>query len=106
MRRSSGKFGLYRFFLVNPRLAQLFMICSNIKLTGPAESIGIDALAIHERNQWDLTMGVQRKLEILAGANPARGISEEGATVHCAPRSPAHLREGAHRRSPPIDQVD
>ena len=41
------KFGLYRFFLVNPRLAHLFMICSNIKLTGPAESIGIDARAIH-----------------------------------------------------------
>ena len=37
------KFGLYRFFPVNPRLAHLFMICSNIKLTGPAESIGIDA---------------------------------------------------------------
>lgn len=27
---------------VNPRLAHLFMICSNIKLTEPAESIGID----------------------------------------------------------------
>ena len=26
--------GLYRFFPVNPRLAHLFMICSNIKLTG------------------------------------------------------------------------
>jgi hypothetical protein len=27
--------------LLNPRLAYLFMICSNIKLTGPEESIGI-----------------------------------------------------------------
>jgi hypothetical protein len=84
MRRSSGNFGLYRFFLVNPRLAQLFMICSNIKLTGPAESIEIDALAIHEWNQGDLTMDVQRKLEILADANPARGIPGSAA-VHCSP---------------------
>ena len=53
---------------MNPRLAQLFMICSNIKLTSPAESIAIDTLAIHERNQRDLTMDVQRKLEILADA--------------------------------------
>jgi hypothetical protein len=53
---------------VNPRLAQLFMICSNIKLTGPAESIAIDALAIHEWNQRDLSMDVQLKLEILADA--------------------------------------
>src|SRR4029077_7068024 len=44
------------------------MICSNIKLTGPAESIRIGAQAIHERNQRDLPMDVQRKLEILAGA--------------------------------------
>jgi hypothetical protein len=49
------------------------MICSNIKLTGPAESIGINPLAIHEWNQRDSTMGAQRKLEILADANPARG---------------------------------
>jgi hypothetical protein len=27
-------------FPVNPRLAHLFMICSNIKLTWPTESIG------------------------------------------------------------------
>src|SRR6185295_19761630 len=51
-----------------PRLAHLFMICSNIKLTGPAESIGIDTPSIHERNQRDLGMDVQRKLEILADA--------------------------------------
>ena len=62
------KFGRYRFFRVNPRLAHLFMICSNIKLTGPAESIEIDAQAIHEWNQRDSTMDVQRKLEILADA--------------------------------------
>ena len=58
---------------MNPRLAHLFMICSNIKLTGPAESIGIDTLAIHEWNQRDSTMGAQRKLEILADANLACG---------------------------------
>ena len=73
------KFGLYRFFLVNPRLAHLFMICSNIKLTGPAESIGIDTLTIHEWNQRDSTMGAQRKLEILADANLARSIPEASA---------------------------
>jgi hypothetical protein len=50
------------------------MICSNIKLTGPAESIAIDALRIHEWNQRDLAMAVQRKLEIPEDANRARGI--------------------------------
>src|ERR1700750_1301758 len=53
---------------VNPRLAHLFMGCSNIKLTAAAESIGIDVAAIHERNQRDFGMDVQRKLEILADA--------------------------------------
>ncbi len=53
---------------MNPRLAHLFMICSNIKLTEPAESIGIDIAVIHERNQRDSMMDVQRKLEILADA--------------------------------------
>jgi hypothetical protein len=38
---------------MNPRLAHLFMVCSNIKLTGPEESIGIDTQAIHEWNQRD-----------------------------------------------------
>ena len=79
MPRSLGNFGLYRFFLVNPRLAHLFMICSNIKLTGPAESIRIDAMAIHEWNQRDSTTAVQRKLEILADANLARSIPEASA---------------------------
>src|SRR5258705_3030220 len=68
MPRSFWKFRLQRFFRMNPRLAHLFMICSNIKLTGPAESIGIDARAIHERNERDSTMDVQRKLEIVADA--------------------------------------
>jgi uracil-DNA glycosylase len=44
-----GQFG----FLENQKLAHLFMICSNIKLTGPTESIGITALPIHEWNQGD-----------------------------------------------------
>jgi hypothetical protein len=37
----------------NQKLAHLFMICSNIKLIGAEESIGISAQVIHERNQWD-----------------------------------------------------
>jgi hypothetical protein len=74
MPRSLRKFRLYRFFLMNPRPAHLFMICSNIKLTGPAESIEIESQRIHEWNQRDSTMAVQRKLEILADANPAHGI--------------------------------
>src|ERR1700750_3163574 len=53
---------------VNPRLAHLFMGCSNIKLTAAAESIGIDMSAIHEWNQRDFGMDTQRKLEILADA--------------------------------------
>ena len=64
------------------------MICSNIKLTGPAESIGIDALAIHEWNQRDSTMDVQRKLEILADANLVRGIraarSDSDEAIHAS----------------------
>jgi hypothetical protein len=35
----------------------LFMICSNIKLTAPAESIEIDTPAIHEWNQRDSKAG-------------------------------------------------
>jgi hypothetical protein len=53
----------------------------------------------------DSAMDMQRKLEILADANPARGIPEVGAAVHRSDPSP-HLLEGARRRSPPIDQVD
>jgi hypothetical protein len=43
----SQNFGRGGFSLMNPRLAHLFMICSNIKLTEPTESIGIGAQAIH-----------------------------------------------------------
>jgi hypothetical protein len=100
MRRSLEILAFTASSRVNPRPAQLFMICSNIKLTGPAESIGIDIGVIRERNQRDSPMDVQRKLEIPADANPARGIPEEGAS----PRAP--LLKGARRRSPPIDQVD
>jgi hypothetical protein len=32
----------------NQKLAQLFMICSNIKLRWPRESIGIDGFAFHK----------------------------------------------------------
>src|SRR3954467_12073392 len=44
------------------------MICSNIKLTTPRESIELAGLGIHELNQRDSNMDVQRKLEILAAA--------------------------------------
>ena len=64
---------------MNPRLAHLFMICSNIKLTGPAESIEIDTLAIHEWNQGDSTVDAQFRLEILADANRARRIPRKKA---------------------------
>jgi len=57
---------------MNPRLAHLFMICSN--KASRAESIEIGTLAIHQWNQRDSTMAMQRKLEIMADANPARGI--------------------------------
>jgi hypothetical protein len=83
---------------VNPRLAHMFMICSNIKLTGPAESIGIDALAIHERNQRDSTAVVQRRLEIPADANPAHGIPQKKALpfiVLSDHRPSLHLLDGA-----------
>jgi hypothetical protein len=92
----------YRFFLVNPRPAHLFMICSNIKLTGPAESIAIDALRIHEWNQRDLAMAVQRKLEIPEDANRARGIPRK-ALPFIVPGRPhlldgTRLRKGSSRR--------
>src|SRR3954464_2970840 len=50
----------------NQRLAHLFMICSNIKLTRSGESIELVLLRIRKLNQRDSTMDVQRKLEILA----------------------------------------
>src|SRR5471032_2523526 len=53
---------------MNPRLAHLFMVCSNIKLTAPAESIELALAAIQQWNQGDSAMDVQRKLEILAYA--------------------------------------
>src|SRR5882757_8933153 len=37
----------------NQALAHMFMICSNIKLTGAVESIGLVGSPIHEWNQWD-----------------------------------------------------
>jgi uracil-DNA glycosylase len=39
--------------LLNSPLAHLFMICSNIKLTGPEESTGIGVQMIHKQNQVD-----------------------------------------------------
>jgi hypothetical protein len=33
---------------MNPKLAHLFMICSNIKLTGPVESIELALQAIQQ----------------------------------------------------------
>jgi len=98
MPRSLRKFRLYRFFLMNPRSAHLFMICSNIKLTGPAESIEIDALAIHEWNQRDSTMDVQRKLEILADANLARGIPQKALPfIVLSDRRPRHFDRHCER---------
>src|SRR6476659_5537843 len=42
----------------NQKLAHLFMICSNIKLTGPRESIELALEGIHEQNQLDSRMDV------------------------------------------------
>src|SRR6201985_3212353 len=53
---------------MNPRLAHLFMICSNIKLPPSAESIRPGILVFLKQNQRIPTMDVQRKLEILADA--------------------------------------
>jgi hypothetical protein len=38
---------------VNPRLAHLFMICSNIKLTWPEESIVSENYVFRKQSQWD-----------------------------------------------------
>jgi hypothetical protein len=52
-------------------------------------------MAIHEWNQRDSTMAVQRKLEILADANLARGIPQKAMPFIALsdPFSP-HLLEG------------
>src|SRR6266571_1578103 len=55
---------------MNPRLAHLFMICSNIRLTKPTESIGIDAQAIHEWNQRDSAVGFNRHCERSEATHP------------------------------------
>src|SRR4051794_21976636 len=67
-RSLSSRSGASCFSEENQKLAHLFMICSNIKLTGPAESIELAQRAIQQRNQRDSTMDVRRKLEILADA--------------------------------------
>src|SRR4051794_38799603 len=45
------KFSPRQLWKRNRKLAHLFMICSNIKLTGPAESIGIESWFFREWNQ-------------------------------------------------------
>src|SRR5690349_7317663 len=55
----------------NQKLAHLFMICSNIKLTGPAESIGIAALPIHEGNQVD-TRQVRSSPKCISSPSPMK----------------------------------
>ena len=54
---------------MNLLLAHLFMICSNIKLTGPAESIGIQGWVIHEQNQAAKIFDFKRA--VMAGLVPA-----------------------------------
>jgi hypothetical protein len=68
MRRVLGADDVHFQFLENQKPAHLFMICSNLKLTMTKESNRIGDLTIHEWNQWDLDMDIQRKLEILADA--------------------------------------
>jgi hypothetical protein len=48
MRRSLGNFEPPPVFGENHRLAHLFMICSNIKLTAPTESIDLAPQAIRQ----------------------------------------------------------
>ncbi|KRQ99392.1 hypothetical protein CQ10_25820 [Bradyrhizobium valentinum] len=72
MRRSFKDLAFTASSRMNARLAHLFMICSNIKLTGPVESIGIGVQSIHEWNQRDSMAEVQFKLEFLTDANLAR----------------------------------
>jgi hypothetical protein len=53
MRHSPGVPGRHKFFPVNPNLAHLFMICSNIRLTAPSESIVSGLLVFREQSQRD-----------------------------------------------------
>jgi hypothetical protein len=48
MRRSFGRYLPLQLWERNQKLAHLFMICSNIKLRWPEESIEIGAQAIHK----------------------------------------------------------
>jgi predicted DNA-binding helix-hairpin-helix protein len=71
------------------------MVCSNIKLTGPAESIGIVTRTIRERNQWHSGIDVQRKLEIPAGAAKYDASCASSGTEK---RIPATARASARPR--------
>src|SRR3954453_18737622 len=53
MRRSLGRCGP-SLVLLNAGPAYLFMICSNIKLICPKESIGQEDMFFYEQSQWDL----------------------------------------------------
>jgi hypothetical protein len=66
-RRSLGRvLGRHRFSPVNPQPAHLFMICSNIKLTSPKESIMSGGYDFREQSQWD-----RRNLRRPAGIEPS-----------------------------------
>src|SRR5260370_4036103 len=51
---------------VNPQAAHLFMICSNIKLRWPEESIAIGVHNFRKQSQWD-----RRNLRPPAGIEPS-----------------------------------
>ena len=78
-------------FRDNQQLAYMFMICSNIKLTTPAESIGIAAGLIHKWNQRDFKDG-----SIAQAGNPGgRG------QVRCLLRIQRYRDAGFQRRQGP-----
>src|SRR6266849_4974418 len=58
--------GRRRFSTVNPQPAHLFMICSNIKLTSPKESIVSGGYDFREESQWD-----RRNLRRPSGIEPS-----------------------------------
>src|SRR5258708_19977536 len=88
---------------VNPRPAHLFMICSNIKLRWPEESIGIEICVFREQSQWD-----EGTFDALPALSLARAMIFSTATGKRHDNRVTHVRQQPQnpaRRSQPLPRL-
>ena len=101
MRRSFGVLGRHRFSEVNPRLAHLFMICSNIKLTWPEESIVSGVYVFHEQSQWD-RRNLWRPARIKASTRDSDIRSGEPENAMATAPQPQNPARGSRMAAAPV----